>query len=166
MPCPRDVPRCGASRSIACEDGRGVGRGDLDGQAAVAERDDADRDALRLVRHEGLGGRLGRIHARRLEVRRGHAAGHVEREDHGALEPRQADHRLGPREGDDITEKPSDESAAGTRRRQPSGRPVAVWAMPRLPSFATRARRAARSARATSTPIGTRTRSERAGAAR
>ena len=70
MPRPSDVPRSGPSRSIAAIDrGPVVGR-DLDREAAVAERDDADPDRWRLALDERAGGGLGRLHPGRRDVGR------------------------------------------------------------------------------------------------
>jgi hypothetical protein len=62
--------------------------------AAVAEGDDPDLDARRLLLDERAGRFLGGLHARRLKVGRGHAARDVEGEDHRPFEPRQAHRRL------------------------------------------------------------------------
>ncbi len=66
----------------------------------VAERDDADDDAVRLTLDERPGRRLGGFHAGRRVVGRGHAARDVERQDDRALQAGQADHGLRSGQGD------------------------------------------------------------------
>ena len=63
----------------------------------------------RLALHERLGRGLGRLHARRLQVVRGHAAGDVEGQDDRALLVRQRERRLRSRQGHGKDREPGQE---------------------------------------------------------
>ena len=80
-----------------CKDRRLVVGRDEHREARVAERHDPDQDRLRLARNELPRRGLRRLHPGRVHVSRGHAAGHIERQDHRSLEARDTDDALRPR---------------------------------------------------------------------
>ena len=83
--------------------------------AGVAERDDADADARRLVGDERPRRLLGGRHPGRREVLRLHARRDVEREDHGALPPGEVDGGLGAGQAHEEHDHPDEEDQRHAR---------------------------------------------------
>ena len=143
-PRPSAVPPRGESRSIAARTSSLRPRRRLHHIPGVAERDDADPDARRLVGDEAcarpaspppcrVGGEVLRLHARR----------HVEREDDGALRREGRRWPRGARAPAGARSPPAGTRPEVTWRRQPSGLPdrVVVRAIvPSASSFAVRRR--------------------------
>ena len=128
IPRPIDVPRSGASRLIAASTSAWSLVGTwtekpLSLNATTPIRTDAGWRSTN-ARAAALAASI-RVGSRSVG---GHAARHVEREDHRALDPRHADDALRSGQRDDEDRQPGeDDSAAGSRRRnaRPATRAVA-----------------------------------------
>jgi hypothetical protein len=94
----------------------------LDDRRRARERDDADANVAGLVLHERLGRRLRRGEARRLDVGRSHAEGHVHRHDDRALLGRKGHH--GRRAGDGHDQR--DQREQEQQGRQVPAQPLAA----------------------------------------
>ena len=124
MPLPTAVPRCSSNRSMAELRRRDRWWG-FAPEGGGGEGDNADQHVPRLVLYICLGGGLGRLDARGIDVGGAHAARHVHRQHHGGAR----DGRLTSAEGRAMASNSKVKASKHQRRRH---MPPPARARPRL----------------------------------